>query len=373
MTNVLILMAADRLGGLGRQVLQNLERVDCNRYRLLLACTQLSTSQPYDFIKEVVRRGIRLHLLNQNSAYDPSPIFNVSKIISKERIDIIETHGYKSCVIGWIISRFNNIKWITVIHGHTTENRKMALYYRIELQLAKQADLIVTVSKEMQIRLIKQGLPANRTIVIHNALDPGQFLEKSTPVTRETFGVTHDEKLIGVIGRLSPEKGQDVLLEALRTLDTVSLQIKVLFIGEGPTEGRLRELSAQYNLEDRVIFTGYQEHIAGYYPLLDAIVLPSRSEGLPNVALEALHFRIPIVATSAGGTPEVIIDGCTGLLVSPDDPIGLAHAIYRILTDYSLRQVITDQGASYLQCEYSPKARIEKIEATYLSLGVCRT
>ena len=367
MTNVFIVMATDRFSGPARQVVQMFEHIDQEHYKLSLGCTLLEGSESTEFMQEVDRRGVRLNILAQKKPYDPTPIAAALKLVRREGIHIIQSHGYKSGVIAYFVSRMTGIPWIAFMHGHTTENLKMSWYYRLELLLAKRADRIVTVSEEMRSRLLKQGLPADRSLAIHNAIDPGQFQSATAPVNREEFGVAPKETLIGVIGRFSPEKGQDVFLEAMRVV-TATHPVKVLLLGEGPTEQSLRELCAQYGLGETVIFAGYQPEIAPFYAILDLIVLPSRSEGLPNVAMEALFYKIPVVATAVGGTPEVIKDGETGLLVQPDAPEKLADAINRMLDDPTMASRFRSRGAEFISEEYSTKSRLRRIEGQYSDL-----
>ena len=361
-------MSTDRFSGPGRQVVQICEHFDGSDFEFALGSTLLEGYESTEFIREVSARGIPVHVLRQKKPYDPAPIRAVCRLVREQGICLIQTHGYKTGVIGWVVRRLTGVPWVAFLHGHTAENRKMSWYYRLELALAKRADRIVTVSEEMRTRLVRQGLPAERTRVIHNAVDPEQFQTGARMLSRADFGIAPEEKLIGVIGRFSPEKGQDVFLEAFRSVVSTLDSVKALLVGEGPTEGSLREYCDRHGLAGSVVFAGYQQDMAEVYPLLDLVVLPSRSEGLPNVAMEALSFNVPVVATAVGGTPEVIRDGISGMLVPPDAPDRMAEAIVRMFVEPSLAERVRTAGAKLIRDEYSPSVRIRRVEELYAGL-----
>jgi glycosyltransferase involved in cell wall biosynthesis len=348
---------------------QAIEHGDHNRFTTMIGCTwQGEGSDQAEFFQEVRRRGIPLHIFPQRNSVDPAPLLAAARLVRDEQIDLIETHGYKACFIGVFLKLLTRKPWITVMHGHTAENSKTTLYAKLELFLVRFADRIVTVSAEMRRRLVAAGLPAERTVTIPNAIDPTQFTGSEEAVNRARYGVGDEETLIGVVGRFSPEKGQDFFIAAFKRLAAVHPSVKVIFLGEGPTEDEVRELVQSYGLQDRVIFAGYQPCLAMFYPLLDLVVMPSRSEGMPSVALEALYFRIPVVATDVGGTGEVIIDGQTGRLIPPGDPEQLAAGIESILSDKTLQERVAAAGYDYIQQRFLPETRTRSFETLYGSL-----
>jgi glycosyltransferase involved in cell wall biosynthesis len=366
MIKILILMATDRFSSPARLVVQTIEYRNRKRFEMLVGCTWIGRrSTPSEFFSELQRRHIPLRVLHQKMSFDPTPVLSALRLLRREKIDIIETHGYKACAIGFFLKLLSGKPWVAVMHGHTAENKKMSLYSALELNLSKSADRIITVSEEMRKRLVARGLSAEKTVTIHNAIDPEQFTCTDKAITRETFGVAATEHLIGVIGRFSPEKGQDVFIEAFKLLVAENSGVRAIFIGEGPTEELIRRRVAAYGLEEHIIFAGYQSGISTFYPLFDMVVMPSRSEGLPSVALEALFHRIPVVATSVGGTSEVIVDGLTGLLVPPENPSILAEAMSRILSDRPLARRLAASGEDLVLRRFLPVPRVRAFEAIY--------
>jgi len=365
-TKVLILMATDRFSSPARLAVQTIEHCSTSRFTISIGCTWLGGPLS-EFILELQRRCIPFHILRQRCGIDPQPLFTALRIMKTEEYDLIESHGYKAAAIACFLKLFTRKPWIAVLHGHTKENWKVELYSLLELFLVRYADKIVTVSAEMRRRLVAGWLPQARTVAIPNAIDPDQFSVIRGGVTRGQLGIADHETLIGIIGRFSPEKGQDLFVEAFNQLATTHPQVKAIFLGEGPTEEQIRVLVKNFHLEDRVIFAGYQTCIADYYPLLDLVVMPSRSEGLPSVALEALLLKIPVVATMVGGIPELIKDEQTGLLVASENPERLAAAIERLLADDNLKDRIISGGYALVTGQFTPDARAKAFEKLYES------
>jgi len=365
---ILDIMFTDRISGPARQLFQLIKLIDGSRFDISIAST-VTTDDKSEFIREIEKLGIPFEKLPQSSIVDPAPIKTVSSLIRNKHFNIMQSHGYKSAFIAFFARYFVKVPWVAFLHGHTTENLKVRLYHALEFKLVKHADRIITVSQEMRDRLVSRGLPAEKTIAIQNSFDPEQFAAFFAEENlREKFGIASDEKLIGVIGRFSSEKGVDVFLKALKLLTQADKQVKAILIGEGPMENELRNYCLTQQISDRVIFAGYQQNIAEFYPILDLMVLPSRSEGLPNVALEALYFGVPVVATDVGGTSEVIINGKTGLLV-PSEAVELMQAaILKLLTDTELRHHVIEQGKQHLVTNFSPQSRVQKIERIYSEL-----
>jgi len=141
----------------------------------------------------------------------------------------------------------------------------------------------------------------------------------------------------------------------------------VVCVGEGSLRGELERLTATLGLRENVHFVGYQSNMIDWLALADVTVLPSFYEGLPLVAIESLAAGRPMVATDVDGTPEVVIDGRTGLMVPPGDSDRLAQALVRLLQDRALRQAMGRAGRSWVLEHFSHKRQIQKTQEFYLN------
>ena len=167
--------------------------------------------------------------------------------------------------------------------------------------------------------------------------------------------------VIGTIGRLSPEKGLDVLLRALTELPDVT----ALIVGEGPYRDTLEKLAAELGVAERAIFTGRVPESLAYFPALDVYVLASHSEGLPLAVVEAMLASRPVVATDVGSVSEAIAHGETGLLVPPGDPSALARAVRSLLDDPALATALGRAARARAVESFTAQAMAHHYEELY--------
>jgi glycosyltransferase involved in cell wall biosynthesis len=207
---------------------------------------------------------------------------------------------------------------------------------RVQYRMLHQG---VAVSEGNRRLLVEQyGFPANQLMLIPNAVDTAYFQPRADDgVLRAQWGVPQGAPLIGLIGRLSRQKGHAVLFDALPMVWAICPDAHVLLAGTGDLEEALRRQAAQIGAEGRVHFIGQRHDIPQVLATLDVFVLPSLYEGLSFAVLEAMATERAIVATAVDGTVEVIDDTQTGLLVPPGVPESLAAAILRLLGDPTLR------------------------------------
>lgn len=239
---------------------------------------------------------------------------------------VVQSHGYRPTALVFALRRLGlPVPWIAFFHGETFENRKVRLYNWLDRRLMPHADRIVVMTARHVDRFGDLG---DRVRVVHNAAIP----VAEDPVARERTARAIanrrlTEPVIGVVGRLSPEKGVDVFLEAAAMLRRAGLPFTAIVAGDGPERTRLEAQRSTLDLDGIVHFLGALDAVSPVYDVLDALVIPSRSEGLPNVLLEALRADVPVVATDVGAIREVIGDTRAGIIVSPESAAELAAGI----------------------------------------------
>ena len=360
---VLIMLAADLVSGPGKGLLQFLKHAPQSFEYVL--CNFDVKSRPAHFVQEARRNNLNLLLLNQRSAIDASMIFQARRIVLEHGINVIETHGHKSNVIGYFLRALCRKPWIAFGHGYIDGNWKIQLYNRIDRAVVRQADRIVAVSDSMAELFVRHGVRREKIRVVHNAIEAEAVTPSaSASDVRRQHGIDPTDKVVGVIGRLNPEKGQRTFLEAMETTVRSCPEVKALLIGDGQDRAMLERYCQERGLTGQVVFTGYQKDVAKYYQILDLLVLPSRSEGLPNAVLEAMSFGIPILATNVGGVPEIIRDD-NGVLVPPDDSSVLAERMIELLRNESLRRRIGAKGQQSLHPRFDPARRVRDILDLY--------
>lgn len=255
--------------------------------------------------------------------------------------DALFCHGYKSILLGRIAARRAGIPAVAVSRGWTAENRKVRFYEWLERRALGGMDRVVCVS-EGQAEKVRRWcrLAEHKLRVIPNAARIEAFLE-DRPEARSRleacFLPYRPETIVLAAGRLSPEKGFDILLEAAAEVCSQNRGVGVVIFGEGSERPALERRIAQLGLRERVLLPGFSSELDSLLPGADVVALSSYTEGLPNILLEGSAAARPIVATAVGGCPEVVADGETGLLVPPGDPSALAQALRSLVADADLR------------------------------------
>jgi glycosyltransferase involved in cell wall biosynthesis len=215
--------------------------------------------------------------------------------------------------------------------------------------------------------------PGNkRKETIYNGIDLSHFRPGiNGKKIRSEFKVGRDTKLIGTIGHLAPLKGYEELTDAMVELVREGCNVKLAIVGEAIYQNsnsykqRLLSLVYSKGLKDRVIFAGFREDIPELLASFDIFVLPSRSEGFGRVNLEAMAMGKPVISTSVGGIPEVVLDGVTGILVPPENSGDLAHAIIRVFNDSQLGKSMGNAGRRRVEEHFTLLAHVQRIEEIY--------
>lgn len=238
---------------------------------------------------------------------------------------VMHTHGYRADVIASGVARRLNIPTVTTVHGFTGGSVRNRFYEALQVRAFRRFDAVVAVSQPLANQLRRRGLAAERLRVVVNAASaPASLFDRAT--AREQLGIDPAQFTVGWLGRLSHEKGADVLIEALAQLPS---DVCVSFIGDGRERESLLALARARGVAERTRWHGIVPDARALLRAMDVFVLSSRTEGTPMTLLEAMGARVPIVATRVGGVPDVVSD-VEALLVSPDDPPAIARAIQAV-------------------------------------------
>jgi glycosyltransferase involved in cell wall biosynthesis len=216
-------------------------------------------------------------------------------------------------------------------------------------------DQVVCVSEGQARKVRRCGVPATKVQVIRDAVR----VERFERVSREYRGYLESlfpqkpEVIVGAAGRLSPEKGFGVLVDAAVEVLRQRPGVGFVLVGDGPLRAEIQSRVEAIGLSDVFRLTGFRNDLDDMFPHFDVFVLPSFTEGLPNVVLEAFAARVPVVATAVGGTPEVVDEGTNGYLVPPGEPGPLADRIARLLADPADREAMGARGRERVEREFS--------------------
>jgi glycosyltransferase involved in cell wall biosynthesis len=235
---------------------------------------------------------------------------------------VVHSHGYRADVVGARAARRSGVPVVSTAHGFTGGGWKNRLYQTVQCRALRRADAVIAVSRPLADELSRRGVPGDRIHVIPNAHpEGGPQLEPA--LARARLGVPPGRTLLGWVGRITPEKGLDVLLEALSYLEDLPLTLSV--IGDGRERPDLEDRAA-VSAAHRILWHGGVPDAGALFPAFDMFVMSSRTEGTPMVLFEAMAAGVPVVATAVGGVPDVV-SGEEALLVPSEDPRALAEAI----------------------------------------------
>lgn len=336
--------------------------------RLHVAVLQRPTCDSVSPLADAARgTPLTVHPLVEHSSYDPTVILRACTLARRIGARIVQSHSYKPHLIAMGVRARCGIPWIALHHGWTAENLKVRLFHALDRFSLRHADRVVTVSTCWEARL--RALGCQYTVTIPNAVDPVDIApDSSREQARATLKLPTASVIASAIGRLSHEKGQDVLLHAFALVAAGHPELRITLAGDGPDRTLLAALARSLGIEHRVHFLGHRSSVGTVYAASDVVVLPSRSEGMPNVLLEAMSLGVPVIATRVGGVGEVAIDGQTAWLVPPEDPAALASAIDQALRDPEERAVRADRARAWVENFHSPARRAERFMALYASV-----
>jgi glycosyltransferase involved in cell wall biosynthesis len=321
------------------------------------------------FIESARTAGIPVANVWEQGRFDRGAQVRLLRAVHQLRPQAVQTHSVKSHFLTAHIRRKLGARWIAFHHGYTAEDVKMRLFNQLDRYSLPRAAAVVTVCEAFAGGLENYGVKPERLHVLHNSLDPGWArrpgLEEDAARLRARWpGQT---VVLLCVGRFSKEKGHSTLIRALAEVRPRTPVFLVL-IGDGPLRADVEALVRAERLEECVFFAGQQKDVRPYFAAANALVLPSLSEGSPNVLLEAMAARLPIVSTRAGGACEIVSDRKTALVVPTNDPGALARAIQHIAGDAELRAQLAARAYTRLIEHFSPAAYDAKLFGIYESV-----
>jgi glycosyltransferase involved in cell wall biosynthesis len=336
------------------------------RFELTMALYQRAKQQA-ELIDVVRGAGIPIEVIEERHALDLRALPQLRTIVERLRPDILWTNNTKSHFLVYLSGVDRSAQWIAFHHGYTQEARRTRIYNELDRWSLPRAKRVVTVCQAFASELQRKGVPAERLRILRNPIRvaaPVSDAERSH--LRESLGLNDCTVLLSV-GRLSQEKGHADLLRAvaqMRVAQGAAFGSRLLMVGDGPERSHLAALCADLKLEDVVHFAGFQPDVRPYYAIANVFVLPSHSEGSPNVLLEAMAAGVPMVATAVGGLPEVLSDEVNALLVPKQDVAELAKAITRLLDDAQLRRHLVEQG-HVVVAQHSPQSYFRALSGLF--------
>lgn len=286
--------------------------------------------------------------------------WRLRRLIHHRHVRLVHAHMYAGGAAGALALVGSGLPLVRTEHSEASwRGRWATLVGRLAYRRTAH---IIAVSAPIRQRLVERdGVPAERVTVIPCAM-PQDCPRQPSPALPETLG---GRPLVGVVARLQPEKGVDVLLRAASRIVDRRPECTLVVMGDGPLRAMLEAQAARLGLAGHVHFLGFRPDVPALLPLLEVLVVPSLSEGAPLVVLEAMAAGVPVVASATGGIPDQIRHEEDGLLVPPGDDAALAAAVLCLLEDPALARRYGEAGRRKVEQEFGFEEMVDRIEGIY--------
>ncbi len=325
------------------------------------------------------RAGVRIELIDlarlPNPLRDLRALLQLAAFIRRERFDIVHSHMSKGALIGGIAARLarapvvlNTAHNFGVLALRNVVLRALFRWYD-KILFRSTVDQLVTVSEFQKKQIVAEGLvSATKVATIWNGIDTSRYRQRALQgPTRDALGIAKDAIVVVTVARLVWFKAIDMLIEAAARVGSPT-SVQFLVVGDGVLKPRLEQLIEKMGLIGRVRMLGERHDVPGLLALADIFALPSISEGMPIAIMEAMAVGLPVVATAVDGTPELVVDGETGLLVPPRDPAAFAAALTKLLADPDLRRRLGQAGRQRVDSGFSDVAMAAATDRLYRQL-----
>ena len=319
---------------------------------------------------EIVRKAGKyaapLTTIHDRGPWDWRIVRRLLAVCRSENVRIWHGHDYKTNMLGLLLKRFHSMRLVSTAHGWVRHTARTPLYYRLDRFCLPRYERVYCVSDDLVAECREAGVRADRCELLENAIDAVEYTRRQTaPEAKRALGLPATGLLIGGVGRLSPEKGFDLLLRSVADLVGRGRDVRLVLVGDGDDRPRLEGIAGELGIADRVRFAGWCGDVRPYFEAMDIFALSSLREGLPNVLLEAMALGVPVVATRIAGIPRMIHDGRNGTLVEPGDGDALTGAVDEQVRNPGLRAAFATAGRETVSARYSFPARMTRLARSY--------
>jgi glycosyltransferase involved in cell wall biosynthesis len=309
--------------------------------------------------------GIPVIALGRRPGFHPELARKIADVIRSNRIDVVHCHHYSPYVYGLLASLITGVKLVFTEHGRLHDGQPSRKRQLVNPLLSLLPGRIFAVSGDLRQHMIKEGFPARCIEVIYNGIDPGPRPSEAARVAaRAALGLSQDAFVIGTAGRLDPVKNLALLLQAHALVRDRVPGAQLAIIGDGPERAALESRAAALGASGSVMFAGYRSDVRALMQAFDVYVNSSNYEGVSLTILEAMASGVPVIATSVGGNPEVVVDVETGYLVPSSAP-AIGDAIARLAHQPHVRRKLGDAARWRVRRHFSIGRMVDQYAAVY--------
>jgi glycosyltransferase involved in cell wall biosynthesis len=319
------------------------------------------------FEAELSAAGIPVTTIGKRFKLDLLALVRLTRFLKAQKFDVVQTWIFAANTYGRVAARLAEVP-VVVVAEMAVDLWKGRSERFIDRCLSTWCDRLVGNSHAVVDFYRKLGVPDNRLAMIYSG-SADESLAVDSHAVRTELGFGPEAPLVLFAGRLAEQKRVDDLIKAIDLLQHVEPDLRTVIIGEGPLRDHLEETARAYDLDGRLLFLGHRDDVPRLMVAANVVVLPSAYEGLPNVVLEAMRLRKPVVATAAPGTTEAVVDRETGLLVPVGNVMLLARAIRKVVRDPILAKRLGEAGRARIDTHFQVDTMIAQFTQLYEDLA----
>jgi glycosyltransferase involved in cell wall biosynthesis len=337
--------------------------LDPERFDLHMACN----GKVGELLAEATALGVPVTEYPIQSLYNFGSLqarLHLARYLRGQSIEMVHSYGFYSNLFAIPAARLAGVP-VVVASIRDCGETLTPWQKRVQKMFCRMADCILANAEGVRRWLIREGYPARKIQVIRNGIvGPAPTAGARRGWLRQELGLS----------RLNRMKGLEYFLDAASLVAPLQPDVRFLIVGgnghrtDGTYQGELERYAASLGIDNRVIFTGFRQDVARMLPEIDISVLPSLSEGLSNSLLEAMAAGVPVIATKVGGTPELVEDGATGLLVPPRNPAALGQAMTLLLDHPETARRIGDAARRDVTVRFSIDKMVRDTQSLYVKL-----
>ena len=328
-------------------------------------------AHPDGELRRRAAEGLELVPLAGRTELDLAAGWRLARVVKQLQPDIVHAHDAHAVAMASLALSFNSA-------AKGVRAPALVAARRVDFHLRgnsfsrwkhRQVDCFIAASEAIRQMLLGDGVPAERTVTVHEGIDIDHVAAAPPVNVHEAFWLPHQAPVVGNVAALVPHKGHRHLIEAAHLVVREIPDARFVILGEGELREHLEHLVREHHLEKHVLLPGFRTDVLGCIKSFDLFVMSSVTEGLGTSLLDAMACARPIVATRAGGIPEVVDDGVSGVLVPPRDSAALARAIVSLMNDAPRRHAMGEAGFRRVSERFTVERMVAETAAVYARLS----
>ena len=363
------------MGGAERLLLQILSTI--NREIFSPRVCVLQNRGNNNLTDELYKKNIPIDLLSINKIFDLKAIPAITKYLRQNKADIVHTQLQLSDILGNISCFLTKTPSVCTIHtlqsqGSTVRNRvKQNLEWFVQRYCCQR---VISVSEASRINYLEfnSNCKPSNVVTLHNGIDLKPFSSIPSPQSKEkirqSLGISKQKRILTTVAVLRKDKGIQYALDALPDIIKHEPDLLYMIVGDGSYRESLEKQVEAKMLKKNILFTGQRDDIAQLLSISDIFLLPSLTEALPTVIAEAMAAQLPIIATSVGGTSEMISNNHNGLLIPPFEVKEITQACQSLLQDRQKAAILGDTGLKTVHQKFNIYLQVQELERLYLEI-----